>query len=61
MKPTAEAWSKASPSSYVASVFSYSDSGERRPTDDGAAVIETHPHVARHDPLARRHVRPQVA
>jgi hypothetical protein len=31
MKPTAAAWSKASPSSYVARLLSYSDSGERRP------------------------------
>ena len=31
MNPTAEAWSKESPVSYVARFFSYSESGDRRP------------------------------
>ena len=69
MKPTAEAWSNASPASYVARLLSYSDSGERRPTTTAwpwSSRTRTSPDTTRWDEatyvaqVARQGTEPQA-
>ena len=57
MKPAAAPCWKASPSSYVARPWSYSETGARRPTTCARPLYSRDPHLARHDRLRRRDER----